>query len=45
MKSYQVPEPGKPLIEVESPTPEPTGSQVIIKTIAYYRGRFIISRN
>ena len=34
MKSYQVPEPGKPLIEVESPTPEPTGSQAIVKTIA-----------
>ena len=34
MKSYQAPEAGKPLIEVESPTPEPTGSQVIIKTIA-----------
>ena len=34
MKSYQVPEPGKPLVEVESPTPEPTGSQVIVKTIA-----------
>ena len=34
MKSYQVPEPGKPLLEVESPTPEPTGSQVIVKTIA-----------
>ena len=34
MKSYQAPEAGKPLEEVESPTPEPTGSQVIIKTIA-----------
>ncbi len=34
MKSYQAPEVGKPLIEVESQTPEPTGSQVIIKTIA-----------
>ena len=34
MKSYQATEAGKPLVEVESPTPEPTGSQVIIKTIA-----------
>ena len=34
MKSYQVPEPGKPLQEVNSPTPEPTGTEVIIKTIA-----------
>ncbi len=34
MKSYQVPEPGKPLQEVEVPAPEVTGSQVIIKTIA-----------
>ena len=33
MKSYQAPEAGKPLIEVESLTPEPTGSQVIIKTL------------
>ncbi len=34
MKSYQVPEPGKPLQEVEAPTPEATGSEVVIKTIA-----------
>ena len=34
MKSYQVPEPGKPLQEVNSPTPEPTGKEVIVKTIA-----------
>ena len=34
MKSYQVPEPGKPLQEVNSPTPDPIGTEVIIKTIA-----------
>ena len=34
MKSYQVPEPGKPLQEVNIPTPEPTGKEVILKTIA-----------
>ena len=34
MKSYLAPEPGKPLAEVESPTPKPTGREVIVKTIA-----------
>ena len=34
MKSYSAPEAGQPLEEVESPTPQPNGSEVIIKTIA-----------
>ena len=34
MKSYQAPEPGMPLQEVESPTPKPTGREVVVKTIA-----------
>ena len=34
MKSYQVPKPGMPLQEVESPTPKPTGREVVVKTIA-----------
>tara|TARA_Y100001958_G_C21148651_1_gene485382 strand:+ start:65 stop:1111 length:1047 start_codon:yes stop_codon:yes gene_type:complete len=34
MKSYQVPEPGMPLQEVDSPTPKPTGKEVVLKTIA-----------
>ena len=34
MKSYQVPEPGMPLQEVKSPTPKPTGKEVVVKTIA-----------
>ena len=34
MKSYQVPEPGKPLELADIPTPEPTGSEVLMKTIA-----------
>ena len=34
MKSYQAPEPGMPLQEVQLPTPKPTGKEVIIKTIA-----------
>ena len=34
MKSYQVTELGQPLELVETDTPEPTGSQVLLKTIA-----------
>lgn len=34
MISYQTSAPGAPLIEVESKTPEPQGSEVLIKTIA-----------
>ena len=34
MKSYQVIELGQPLEPVETDTPEPTGSQVLLKTIA-----------
>ena len=34
MISYQTSAPGAPLIEVESKTPEPEGSEVLIKTIA-----------
>lgn len=34
MKSYHVPEPGKPLELVELQTPEPSGSEVLVKTIA-----------
>jgi len=34
MKSYHALEPGKPLEVVESQTPEPTGKEVLIRTIA-----------
>ena len=34
MISYKTSAPGAPLIEVESKTPEPQGSEVLIKTIA-----------
>jgi len=34
MKSYHAPEPGKPLEFIELQTPEPTGKEVLVKTIA-----------
>ncbi|NQV71261.1 MAG: alcohol dehydrogenase catalytic domain-containing protein [Pseudohongiella sp.] len=34
MISYQTTTPGAPLLRVESPTPEPTGTEVLLKTVS-----------
>ena len=34
MLSYQTGAPGAPLLEVESETPVPTGTEVLVKTVA-----------